>query len=179
MQDRLEKFIRENRKSFEDADPPKKIWISVDKHLSGNKDAKVFRIAPLLKVAAIAILFMGIGAIGGNYLFSSNPSESPLAFQELKKEYAEAEIWYVSQINYKLESIKGTPAEKQLLKDLEDLDKDFKLMKAELGKDISNEQVISAIIENYRTRINILEKVLNRMNQIDNKKLQKNEGKSM
>ena len=91
----------------------------------------------------------------------NNTAEIEIDIPELK----EAEMYYTGIINTKMEEVKPMLSdyptlESELETDLTELDSIYKSLKNDLKDDIANNEVIEAMIQNYRLRISILEDML-------------------
>jgi len=87
-------------------------------------------------------------------------------FYDLMPELKETEFYYNNLVNLKMDelqpflaNIPGLEAEVQL--DLSELDSIYSSLKEDLKDNIANDQVIEAMIQNYRLKIKILEDLLN------------------
>ena len=164
--DALETFIRENRDALDSEIPDLKVWTSIAKETPVR--AKIVRIGwqrSLLRAAAsIALLVTGLG-LGIWYARSGEPQA--MAMSDVSNEYAELEHYYKNDIAHKrqkLASFTGSqPAE--VYEDLEHLDDIMAELKLELADvpEGNREQVVRAMIENYRAKAAILERVLERL----------------
>ncbi len=165
--DPLEHFIREHRETLDSEVPDLKVWANVIRQLpaSGTKVVHINWRHSLMRIAAsIALLLAGVTA-GIWYARSGEPSA--MAMSEVSNEYAELENYYQRDIagkQKKLASFTGSqPAE--VHEDMEQLDD----IMAELQKELANvpagnrEQVVRAMIENYKAKAAILERVLDRL----------------
>ncbi|MEM7102417.1 MAG: hypothetical protein AAF502_04730 [Bacteroidota bacterium] len=175
MQDQLDKFMRENRAAFDAAEPDSMIWDNIEKAITPAGQSKVVNIWGYARVAAVAILLLTIGAIGGSY-FSGSAYQSPgLVMQDLSTEYAEAEAYYVSQINQKMDQIKTFDLSESVVEDIQSLNDEFNSLRSKLGDEVTDEVIISAMIENYKTKIRILERVVDRMEKSEQEKTKHND----
>jgi hypothetical protein len=78
----------------------------------------------------------------------------------------EAETYYTNIVNQKLDELKPIIANcpslvEELNYDLSELDSVYLDLKRDLKDNMANQEVIEAIIENYRLKITILEDLLN------------------
>lgn len=155
----IEKFITENRAAFDSEIPSDTIWKGVDKTLP-RKRIGMYRV---LRMAAAVALILGLGIAIGKYSTSTNEQE--LALSDISQEYAELEDFYTQKINHKIDLLKTQKPNDKALIDIEELEQEFDLLKKELrSTSVNDEQIIHAMIENYRTKIDILERVLERIN---------------
>lgn len=166
LSDPLERFIRDNRDALDREVPDLKVWANIAKATPAK--AKIVGIGwqrTLLRAAAsVALLVTGLG-LGIWYARSGEPPA--MAMSEVSNEYAELEHYFKSDIEgkqQKLATFTGSqPAE--VYADLEQLDN----MMAELRLELANvpegnrEQVVRAMIENYKAKAAILERVLERL----------------
>lgn len=165
--DPLEHFIREHRETLDSEVPDLKVWSNVIRHLPGSKAAVVhinWRYSLMRIAASIALLLAGVTA----GIWYARSGETPaMAMSEVSNEYAELESYYKQDIagkQKKLAAFTGSqPAE--VHEDLEQIDD----IMAELQQELANvpagnrEQVVRAMIENYKAKAAILERVLNRL----------------
>lgn len=164
--DPLERFIRENREAIDSEVPDLKVWANITKATPAK--AKTVRIGwqrSLLRAAAsVALLVTGLG-LGIWYARSSAPPA--MAMSEVSNEYAELEQYFQSDIagkQQKLATFTGSqPAE--VHQDLEQLDDMMAELKLELANvpEGNREQVVRAMIDNYKAKAAILERVLERL----------------
>ena len=165
MSDNLEKFIRENRPKFDDKAAPKNIWAAIDQQLD-QKDKKSVRLVPIwryARVAAAAIALLAIGVFVGQNM--NNQASEQLAFEEVFPEFFEAEQYYRKEVNEKVAQLSSYNHDASINEDLKQLDEIYEELKSELSeapKD-QQEQIINAMITNYRTKLSILERVLDRI----------------
>jgi hypothetical protein len=165
MKDRFEEFVRNHSHEFDIREPDPALWRKIEEAIAPKK---VIRWQYYLSRAAIIILLVGTSLIGqriwikNEHGMAQKNREVELNIPELK----EAEMYYNSMINAKLEEVKPLLSkhpsmEKELNADLSELDSVYKSLKNDLKDDIANQEVIEAMIQNYRLRISILEDMLN------------------
>ncbi len=187
--DNLEKFFKENKDSFDSQDAPQHLWANIEQAL--EKDKKVVKVitirhTTLWRVAAAAVLLLVGGyfilqlylpsGIGKNNLADS---ENRLDTQKMNPELIEAEKYYASMIESKKEEIKKYANENpevygELEQGLNTLDSAYSQLKSELSLLPENqEKVEQAMINNLKTRIEILNQqliILEKIQKIKNKK---------
>jgi hypothetical protein len=164
MMDNFEKFIQENRESFDALEPGANVWNKVEKNLKKKKSIPIRTI--IYRAAAVALIFVV------SYMFSTYMIKNDLKLTGIFKkqqvvipELQEAEVYYAGLIDNKLEEIKpflnaDPNLEDELLLELSELDSIYKNMKEDLKDNIANQEVIEAMIQNYRLRVSILEDIL-------------------
>lgn len=178
--DPLEQFIRTNRVQFDAAVPDLNVWNkiagAVDQaepklakrlEISQNEPSKRRFSAYFMRAAAaIALLITGMGA-GFWYAQSSQPSE--MAMSEVSSEYAELEQYYQRDIAAKQQRLASFTGSIQagLTDDMADMDRVMEELRLEMANlpPGNREEVVRAMIENYKTKAKILERVLQRLEQ--------------
>jgi hypothetical protein len=75
-------------------------------------------------------------------------------------ELQEAQFYYEEIIDAKLIRVKNQVDDPALLQDIEELDKAFQELKKDLKEDVDNHEVVLAMIDNYRLKLKILERIL-------------------
>lgn len=172
--DKLEEFILDNREQFDDLEPRPEIWDRIEK-----RKPPVFGIgwkAVAWRAAAVIIIFFS------SYIFFRLTDNDPAKdikpiYSEVQEdqsplgnEFKEAEIYYTSQIEYmRTEVIRlsdGDPSVQEIM-DMEmvDLDQVFQELKNDLQDNTDNEEVIEAMIQNYRIKLEVLEEILRQIKQ--------------
>lgn len=150
MRDSLKEHIDNSREHFElypfDGD---REWVKIAKKIKPNGEQR-----NPWKIASIAAC---VAAIIGGTIFFMSPSTSK------GNEIAELEQFYNGEINQKITLIKGQLEDDYILQDLEDMDAAFVELKADLKDNVDNQEVISAMMENYRLKLQILEEILNEL----------------
>ncbi|MFN4253960.1 MAG: hypothetical protein ACK4Q5_03005 [Saprospiraceae bacterium] len=162
----LESFLTENRTHLDTAVPDLRVWANIEKTLPATQPA--MRVAHLnfgrqLMRAAAAIALI-ISCFGAGMWYARNGSGGEgMAMSEVSNEYAELENYYRRDISAKQEKLASFASQNDpVLDDLAQLDN----MMAELKHELANvpegnrEQVIRAMIDNYKAKTAILEKVL-------------------
>lgn len=165
--DPIEVFIRNNREALDSETPGLSVWANILKNVpsSGAKIVSLTWQRSIMRIAAsIALLLAGV-SLG---IWYARSGETPaMAMSEVSSEYAELEHYYQRDIagkQQKLATFTGSqPAE--VHEDMEQLD----VVMTELQQELANvpagnrEQVIRAMIENYKAKAAILERVLERL----------------
>ena len=149
MQDNLKDHIDAKREDFElypfESDQE---WAKISEKIvpaNGKKDP--------WKYIGIAACFALI--VGSTFFFIRPTNEGG--------EVAEIENFYATEINQKVSLIKNHQQGDYILKDLEEMDAVFAELKSDLKDNVDNEEVITALMENYRLKLQILEEILNEL----------------
>ncbi len=169
---KIEKYIAEHRSEFDQDSPPPMVWVNIEKHLEGGQSkATVVRelatpdIMRIMQIAAMFVVVMGVGLLIG--LQINNGNSNAYANPQLQ-EFVEAEKHYSKEIDKMWTVVNASDVEEKetIQEDLNALDAVYNELKSEL---ISNpkadtDYVVNAMINNYRSKIDILETVLREYN---------------
>ncbi len=174
MNDELKKYIDSNRAQFEqENDDLDGLWLKIASDIEQHEKKNSFLNWRILRIAAVLIVFLGIA-----WLVVINPSlEKNQNYADMYKfssELLEAEGYYNSMINEKMQSISmyKDDIDPQIFKDLKALDQAMKELQKDLEDNIDNEEVINAMIQNYRIKLEILEQIQLQLEEKDYEKIQ-------
>jgi len=170
-QDKLEEFIVRNREEFDDLVPDPRVWDKIQDNIEPAN--KVNWMGMIWKAAAVLVIFTA------SYFFHDFMDKNQISRQsaiitedETEPESAEtvqmlleAEAYYTSQINTRKEEVfllaGNNPA---LISDInlefEELDQVLEELKNDLKDFTATEEIIEAMIQNYRLKLTILEDML-------------------
>lgn len=169
--DPLETFIRDNRSSFDTHTPDLRVWAAIEQAVPAQSAKMIgmpWHRTLLRSAAAIALLVTGIG-IGLWYARADMSGQAGMAMSDVSSEYAELEQYYQRDISVKQEKLATLVSnrDQELNADLLQMDK----VMAELRQELANvppgnrEKVVRAMIENYKAKAAILERVLEHLEQ--------------
>lgn len=169
-QDHLERYIRENRPLFDDATPDPAIWDRISGQLE-EEDRRAFpwstylwRAAAVLFVFALSwVIHDAVDRVDTTY--SGQEAGAPSAQAE---ELFEAEAYYARQIEDMQNEVFFLTSEHPDLQadirlEMTELDSVYSELRRDLGDDAANEEIIEAMIQNYRLKITILSDILEQL----------------
>jgi len=182
--DEFDDLIQHNRDEFDVFEPSDSVWEKIEK----KQGKKIVEEKPLKKIhwqrfatnaAAAVILFVA------SYFFhewnSDKPSETVVAIApkadtlpDLFKEFRETEAYFVTQVNSKLDEINKYAKEnpelvEEILKDFKEIDAEYSNLKKDLNDNVSNQNIIEAMIQNQKIKLKILQNLLDELNRkLDN-----------
>lgn len=168
--DKLEEYIRKNREELDQHIPSPEVWKGINRSM---KKGRSFYIRWLSAAAMITVIFAtaALFYIGDRRnrttIFPGNGDTRTAGNNTLLNE---TEIYYNTQVNnlYQQASpllTKYPEVEKELVSDMAHIDSICADIKKDLKDNISNQEVIEALINNYRLKIRILEDMLDLINQ--------------
>lgn len=170
--DNLEEFIKGNRADFDTKVPSLKVWAEIDKQLE-QKHSKRRRLFVMVRAAAAAVVLLFSGAMAGSYYMAEQEQTAAVEIEALAPEYAEMVQHYSSEFNSKYQQLASLNATETVSDDLEQVDRIMEELKTELqnAPKGSEEQIISSLIISYQTKVDILERVLERIHKSNRKLL--------
>lgn len=147
MSDDLKKHIDQNRETFEvypfDVNQG---WNELSRQIQPSRRKLNWWYA-----AAGIVLVLGLGFT----VLQIQPVQSTYT-----SEIQETQFYYQGMIDAKLTQVKNQLDDPRLLNDLEQLDMAFEELNNDLADNAQNEEVVRAMIDNYRLKLKILERIL-------------------
>jgi hypothetical protein len=159
--DAFEKYIITHREEFDEHAPDPRIWSRIQKQLprSGRDPVVMWK---WIAVAAVGLVLILSGVIAGLYIGHSGYEDSA--------EYAEfkmSEKYYAAQFSERMATLAKYHPDPAVNRDIQELTELYNELSEELvaQSNPNKEQIIQAMIANYQTRIDLLERVLSRIEQ--------------
>jgi hypothetical protein len=182
MEDKFEKFITENREAFDIQDPDPKIWNKIEGNLRFKSKPGWKQI--LQKVAVVTVIFAAsyvVNEMVHRYQQNGIKADRATAKNNAVPGLTEAEAYYTNLLNQKMDELKPVMANcpalaEELNVDMSELDSVYTDLKKDLKDNMANQEVVEAIIENYRLKIKILEELLSEIKPHEDECLSKNDG---
>lgn len=181
MKDRFENFIEENREHLDFHEPDPAIWDKLEKNIRAKHRFNWKLI--LSRAAVVAVIFAA--SYAANEMIHRMGTGGTKALNAAKENaipgLTEAEAYYTGLLKQKMDELKPVMAncpslEEELNYDLSELDSVYADLKRDLKDNMANQEVIEAIIENYRLKINILEDILSEITPTDDECIPKSDG---
>ena len=178
--DNLEKFIKQNREGMDREVPDLKVWAAIDKNLSAVEPEQKAKVVPLfrrLRAAAAILLLLTAGGLGGSYFATQTSGNEINSLADISPEHAETERWFNRQVDEKVAKLASYKQAENVKPDLEQLDAVFQELAAELEKAPKGkeEQIINAMITNYQAKVDILNRVLEKVETANQKNEEEDE----
>ncbi len=171
--EKIEEYIRKNREELDRYNPSGEVWKGIRKGMHGRRIIA----ARWLTAAAMIVVVFGTAVlfyVAGNRrdeAFASGNNEALI--MKANPQLRETEIYYDNLVNDLYSE--ATPlltshpdVEKELMNDLSQLDSICADIKKDLRENIANQEVIEALVNNYRIKIRILEDMLDVLQQNEN-----------
>lgn len=173
--DKLEKYILENHEQFDSVEPSEGHFDRFAQKLEeqNSKKSKTVNLHGLwmgLRAASVILL-----AVLSTLWLKDNifPRNETMQLSNISPEYQEVEFYYTSQINTKLTEIKeidlidNETQKKMLLDELEQMDSIYSKLALDLEADPSDERVVNAMINHYKVKLTVLNRILKQLYQLD------------
>lgn len=163
--DKLEEHIRKNREDLDRYSPSKTVWKNIDRQI--NK--KVFPLRKVLSVAAMFVVILATSVLlfkNGLLTRIITGSEYGTANDvQVNSQIKETELYYNNLFNslYREATpmLTGNPEiREEFTSDISHLDSIYIEIKRDLKDNVANQDVVEALIQNYRTKIRLLEEML-------------------
>ncbi len=163
MKDSLNKFIHQNRDSFDDKQPGENVWRKIAATLPPKKTISLWNSVSVWRAAAI--LCMGVGA----YFFVTGRQSlfQKTEMAELQSEFLDLEVYYTTEIEEKVALISSfDEAEEpdQFTQDFQKLEAMYQVLREQL-KTQPTQKVTDALILNFLVRIDLLNQLLHKLEQ--------------
>jgi hypothetical protein len=173
--------IRKNIDLFNDSKPPEGHEMRFSKKLNERFHRhNRFTVYSVLKIAAIVVL----AALSTLWVIEKTfaPAEKKgIALKDVSAGYAEVEVYYTSEINSRLNELSGNPAGGEMIrndlmkKEFHELDSLYNSLQNELLAKPGDERIIDAMITYYKTKLDILNRIVEQLNKAKQLKTDKNE----
>ena len=164
---KLEDFMRDNRDDFDSELPSPELWERIESKLEKKEKVKHKFLKIASAIAAILVL-----ALIGTYMLKPQPDNyrryANISDPEIK-DLLETEAFYSKEVNSKMNEIqkcyKIYPELKMDIEhDMNDLNNMYRELEKDLDDNLYNREVIEAMIQNNRFRLEMVDRVLNQIN---------------
>ena len=170
--DNFEKHIRDNAGQFNELKADRaKLWANISTELH-KEEPKVIPLwkRPVMRIAAGMVILVGLAGVILLSSLGNNESETQYASKEL----LDIDIHYQNLVAYHVSLVqKNTHLSEEdkveFLSFMDDLDLEYQALRKEMGDNLDNEQILEAIVANYKKRIELIENLLRQIN--DSKKV--------
>jgi hypothetical protein len=163
--DKLEEHIRKNREYFDRYNPPAGIWRRIKVQLNNKR----LSLNQWWSIAAIVVVILGTALVLYKPVLRLTLTNNSTGMDDRQitdnPQLKETEIYYKNLVNslYREATplLTGYPEiEKELNIDISQIDSICSEIKKDLKDNIANEEVVEALIQNYRIKIRLLEDML-------------------
>ncbi len=185
--DKLEQFILENKGDFDDQLPSPQTWEKIKGDIKPVRSINLT--TQLIRLAAAVVIFVAT-YIFIDYTINKGDSGQQMADNPQTEVYdkipvlMEAKAYYSNQISFMENEVfrlagEGSPVREEINIEFKELDKVFNELKTDLNDNAANEEVIEAMIQNYRIKLQILEEILLQLKNADEQNTEDHEDKKV
>jgi len=183
----IDEFLKNNRDFFEDAEPSEGHLERFSRKLEirFSKPVPKRSIVPYLLRAAVVTLLVTLSSL---YTWDHfiRPEKKGMSLGQVSPQYREVENYYLHQVNLmegEISDIELPDAEqkKLLLNELKSMDSVKVSLQKELKANPNDERIISAMIEHYQTKLEVMTYIVTQLKAInnENQKIKENEKVSL
>lgn len=167
--DRLESFVNGNRHEFDQMEPSDKMWDDISNRLNEKPKQRIRKYTWMKVAAVVTMVMLGSAVVYQGILSDQKQTAKAIQADPEIQELMEAEAFYAQEVSGKMAEIqkcyKVNPELKSEIEgDLNELETMYLLLKNDLKDNISNKEVIEAMIENNRNRMKLVDEVLEQIN---------------
>ncbi|MBK0384378.1 hypothetical protein I5M32_15530 [Pedobacter sp. SD-b] len=180
MSGKIENFIKNNKKAFDDQEPSAGLWDKIDAQLDAhckeqNKKIKRLKVYNFSKIAAIFIVVLAFGFLWGKYQWAE-----AVKLENINPAYAAKEVQFSSLIDHKRAALKDLKKiDPQLYQTFKSeqlkLEKEYKSLQKELSTSPNQDRIVKAMIRNLQSQIDLLNQQLNITKEVKQFKASQNE----
>jgi hypothetical protein len=163
--DKLEDHIKKNREDLDRYSPSSGVWKRIKRELKKKGSPKNL----WFSIAASVIIILGTALVlfrpGNRLTDTNNEISKDNRLTPVNSQLKETEIYYNNLVNSLYRE--ATPMltanpeiRKELNTDISQLDSIFSEIKKDLKDNVANQDVVEALIQNYRIKIRLLEDML-------------------
>jgi hypothetical protein len=177
MKDSIENFVRTNRAAFDDLEPSPVVWEKIEKQAASQQPSMPWR-SIMWRAAAVLLIFSSSFVVNELWHQHRNgpitAQHTTTPFVEIAiPELLEAEVYYTTKVAERIEEFevygKNNPElQNELTTELKELDDAFAELKNDLKDDMANEEILEAMIQNYRIKLKMLEEIISHLKESDN-----------
>lgn len=178
--DRLERFIRDNRDTFDAYEPSDALWARLEQQLGQTTPVHNGHVVPFDGTApaaktrpfrrnvwvwrAAASLLLVLGLLGA-WWWQSRPVSPDTVLAQIDPQAARTTFRYASLIETKRQEIRqlaqtDPPLYREFSAEIEALNHDYQRLKSELPQTPNQEELLQAMIQNLQTQVDILNRQL-------------------
>lgn len=171
MSNKLEGFVKENKKEFEVKGPSAGLWDKIaaelDKEEEEKKPRKGIKLYQWMSIAAMLLISIGV-----YYTYTYKQANSAIDIAHVSPEFSKKEVRFANAIEEKKDSLAvyataNPELYQSFTEDLKNLDAEYEKLKAELQKTPNQLFVVKAMVKNRELQLQVLQQQLAIINQVN------------
>ncbi len=172
MSNKLENYVKENKKAFNVLEPSANLWAKIESKLDQKKPKKQVKIYLWMSAAAAVLI-----VFCATWLYTVKISGQEVNLADINIKDAKKDIHFTSLIAEKKDSLatyKASDPElyKKFEADLITLDTEYQKLKTDLPNSPNQQFIVSAMVKNRELQLQILKQQLTVINQVTQYKQQ-------
>ena len=177
MNDELERLIINNRRSIQDEEPLEGHFERFEARLQkAAKPTLKVNFRPVLKIAAIVVF--ALLAVNQGRIWLTPEKKETLSLGSISEEYREVEFYYTNAIQVGMNQWEKLSAEgfisvteqEMMQTEQQEFDQMYQKLQKELEANPNDERVINAMLEYYQARMNIINLIINKLQEVKQQK---------
>ncbi len=166
MSNKLEGFIKDNKKTFEEKGPSKQLWERIAAELDKKQQKKSIRMYQWMSIAAMAIISLGA------FLTYNYQTNTTIDVADVSPAFGKKEVHLASLIEEKKDSLqvyaKDNPElYNKFMIDVNKLNKDYDELKKQLQTSQNSQILVRAMMKNLDIQLQVLNEQLMIINQVN------------
>ncbi|PUZ24313.1 hypothetical protein GA0116948_10798 [Chitinophaga costaii] len=167
----FESFVRHHRHAFEEGGPDAKVWSALEKTFPAKPSGGIVRSMQhhWLKIAVVLVLLINVGVLIKMFVFDKPvASETVVNNNAVAPSAQDAQAYYASQIEQKLQAIRQFPQDQLGLDsaaqaELQLRNSTYEALQKELKANPGNERIHAALIQYYQLKVELLDRILDEL----------------
>lgn len=167
MSDKLEGFVKNNKKAFEEKGPSEQLWDRISAELDKNQHQKKTKLYQWMSIAAMLLVSMGA------YLtYNYQTGQRAIDVADVSKSFGNKKVHLASLIEEKKDSLqvyaKDNPElYNKFTADMDKLSKDYDALKQKLQTTPNSQAIVRAMMKNLDIQLQVLNQQLMIINQVN------------
>jgi hypothetical protein len=166
MSTKLEKYVKEHKKSFDTEMPSEELWNKINTTLNKKKINEPYKLRLWIGIAASIAVAMTIV-----FYYTSNDQNAGISVADVNPAYARKQVKYASLIERKTDSLEVLAREnpqlyRKFTADLQDIKSDYKELKQQLPESANQPLVVKAMEKNLELQLQVVSQQLMIINQV-------------
>lgn len=167
MNNKLEGFIRDNKKEFEVKGPSDLLWSKIEAELDKKQKKKTIGMYQWMSVAALLVLTVGV-----YFGYQYKKASAEILVADINPNLGKKEVRFTSLIEEKRDSLQifadaDPELYKQFIADMDKLDKDYQELKKQLQTSPNKALVGRAMMKNLEIQVQMISQQLYIINQVN------------
>jgi hypothetical protein len=167
MSNKLEGFVKDNKKAFEEKGPSNQLWERISAELDRKEQKKSIKIYQWMSIAAILVI-----SLGAYLTYSFQQVNRTIDVADVSKSFGKKEVHLASLIEEKKDSLqvyaKDNPElYNKFMSDVSKLNNDYEDLKKQLQTSPNSQVVVRAMMKNLDIQLQVLNQQLMIINQVN------------